>query len=127
MRARSSLAAARAALEKVLTEAGYRRCARLGTRLADGIDRAIERRLPWKAQRLGGRSGISMTPEHPRNAAEAASTIDVELIDMRRLFMANRGVWEAIATAGPQAGFAHTAADIDHYVAVFASFLDEIA
>ena len=58
---------------------------------------------------------------------EAASTIDVELIDTRRVFMANRGVWDAIATAGPQAGFAHTPSDIDHYVAVFSSFLDEIA
>lgn len=123
-----SLAGVRAALEKVLTETGYRSCARLGSRLADGIDRAIaEHDLPWKAQRLGGRSGISMTPVHPRNAAEAASTIDVELIDARRVFMANRGVWEAIATAGPQAGFAHTPADIDHYVAVFSSFLDEIS
>jgi hypothetical protein len=54
-------------------------------------------------------------------------TIDVELIDTRRVFMANRGVWEAIATAGPQAGFAHTPSDIDHYVAVFTAFLDEIA
>jgi glutamate-1-semialdehyde 2,1-aminomutase len=123
-----SLAAAHAALAKVLTETGYRRCERLGTRLADGIDRAIAAHgLPWKAQRLGGRSGISMTPEHPRNAAEAASTIDVELIDTRRVFMANRGVWDAIATAGPQAGFAHTPADIDHYVTVFSAFLDEIA
>jgi glutamate-1-semialdehyde 2,1-aminomutase len=123
-----SLAAARATLEKVLTEEGYRRCARLGTRLADGIDLAIAAHgLPWKAQRLGGRSGISMTPDHPRNGAEAASTIDVDLIDTRRLFMANRGVWEAIATAGPQAGFAHTASDIDHYLKVFSAFLGEIA
>ncbi len=118
----------RPALEKVLTEPGYRRCARLGSRLADGIDRAIAAHdLPWKAQRLGGRSGISMTPVHPRNAVEAASTIDVDLIDTRRIFMANRGIWEAIATAGPQAGFAHTRSDIDHYIAVFSAFLDEIA
>jgi len=123
-----ALAATRAALVHVLTEQGYRRCARLGDRLADGIDRAIAAHgLPWKAQRLGGRSGISMTPEHPRNAAAAASTIDVELIDTRRVFMANRGVWEAIATAGPQAGFAHTASDIDHYLNVFSAFLDGIA
>lgn len=122
-----SLAAARAALEKVLTPAAYERCARLGVRLADGIDRAIASHdLAWRAQRLGGRSGISMTPQHPRNAAEAAASLDVELIDTRRLFMASRGIWEAIASAGPQAGFAHTPADIDHYVNVFDQFLDEL-
>jgi len=40
--------------------------------------------------------------------------------------MANRGVWEAIATAGPAASFAHDMADIDAYLAVADAFLDAI-
>ena len=40
--------------------------------------------------------------------------------------MANRGIWEAIATAGPSASFAYTDADIDYYLNVLSSFLDEI-
>ena len=40
--------------------------------------------------------------------------------------MANHGIWEAIATAGPAASFAHTEADIDYYLSVLNSFLDEI-
>jgi glutamate-1-semialdehyde 2,1-aminomutase len=40
--------------------------------------------------------------------------------------MANRGIWEAIATAGPAASFAHTDGDIDRYLAVLDGFLSEI-
>ncbi len=40
--------------------------------------------------------------------------------------MANRGIWDAIASAGPQASFAHTEADIDLYVATAADFLGEM-
>ena len=56
----------------------------------------------------------------------AALSMDIDLIDTRRVFMANRGIWEAIATAGPAASFAHTDADIDYYLTVLNSFLDEI-
>jgi glutamate-1-semialdehyde 2,1-aminomutase len=123
-----SLAAARAALEQVLTPAGYDHVRALGTRLADGIDALIARHgLPWKAHRLGGRSGYCLRPDRPRNAEQGAFSIDVAFIDARRVFMANRGVWEAIATAGPAASFAHVPGDIEHYLEVLAAFLDEVA
>lgn len=120
-----SLAAARAALEQILTPENYERIRQLGTRLADGIDALIaQHKLPWRAHRLGGRSGFCLQPDWPRNAREAAVSIDAEWIDTRRLFLANRGIWEAIATAGPAASFAHTAADIDTYLAVLGEFLE---
>lgn len=34
--------------------------------------------------------------------------------------------WEAIATAGPAASFAHTDADIDYYLSMLNVFLDEV-
>ena len=81
----------------------------LGARLADGIEaQAREHGLPWRAHRLGGRSGICLEPELPRDAEEAARSIDAALVDARRLHLANRGVWDAIASAGPAASFAHT-------------------
>lgn len=40
--------------------------------------------------------------------------------------MANRGIWEAIATAGPAASFAHNEGDIDNYLSVLDGVLDEI-
>lgn len=47
-------------------------------------------------------------------------------IDCRRLFMANRGIWDGILSAGPQVSFAHTEADIDRYVEVASAFLAEL-
>ena len=122
-----AIAAARAALEEILTEDGYARIGALGTRLADGLETIFRQRgLAWRAFRCGPRSGYCLDDKLPRNAAEAARSIDTELIDARRVFMANRGIWEAVASAGPQVSFAHVPADIDRYAAVADDFLGEI-
>ena len=119
-----SLAAVCATLRDIQTPAAFERAAALGTQLADGIETAAARHgLPWRAHRLGGRSGFCLEPELPRDAREAAQSLDVELIDTRRLYMANRGVWDAIAGAGPAASFAHTAAEVDEYLRVLGLFL----
>ncbi|MFO1036496.1 MAG: aminotransferase class III-fold pyridoxal phosphate-dependent enzyme [Geminicoccaceae bacterium] len=121
-----AIAAARAALRDVLTPEGYARLDMLGGRLAGGLDDLFARHgLPWRAFRLGPRSGYCLSPDLPRNGAEAAASLDVELIDTRRVFMANRGCWDAVASAGPQAS-AHDEADIDAYLAVADAFLAEI-
>jgi glutamate-1-semialdehyde 2,1-aminomutase len=118
---------AQAALEQVLTEENYRRVAALGTRLAEGLQHAFNAvRLPWRALCLGPRSGYCLFPELPRNGAEAARSIDLELIAARRLYFANRGLWDAIASAGPQVSFAHSAGDVDAYVGVAQEFLREV-
>jgi len=123
-----AMAAARAVLTQVLTEEAYQRVDALGQRLQEGLRAAFERRgLPWRAPRIGGRSGFCLLPDLPRAGAEATLSLDYELIDARRVFMANCGVWDAIATAGPAASFAHTPADIETYVAVTDKFLGEIA
>jgi len=123
-----SLAAARATLREIQTPEAYERAAALGTQLADGIEAAAARHaLPWRAHRLGGRSGFCLEPELPRDARDAQRSLDVELIDARRLFMANRGVWDAIAGAGPAASFAHTAEDVGEYLGVLELFLAALA
>jgi glutamate-1-semialdehyde 2,1-aminomutase len=122
-----SLAAAVATLRHVQTPAAFERAAALGAQLADGIEAAAARYgLPWRAHRLGGRSGYCLEPELPRDARDAERSLDVELIDTRRLFMANRGVWDAIAGAGPAASFAHTAADVEEYLRVLEAFICEV-
>jgi glutamate-1-semialdehyde 2,1-aminomutase len=123
-----SLAAVVATLRHVQTPEAFERAAALGARLADGIEAAAgSRGLAWRAHRLGGRSGYCLEPELPRDAVDAERSLDVELIDTRRLYMANRGVWDAIASAGPAASFAHTADDVDEYLRVLEGFLDELA
>jgi glutamate-1-semialdehyde 2,1-aminomutase len=123
-----ALAAARAALSEVLTAEAYVRVDSLGQRLQEGLRASFERRrLAWRAPRIGGRCGYCLFPDLPRDAAEAAASLDYDLIDARRVYMANRGVWDAIASAGPAAAFAHTPADIETYVAVADEFLGEVA
>jgi len=118
---------ARAALEEVLTTAAYQRLEELGLRLAKGLQEVFEAlRLPWRALHLGPRSGYCMQAAEPRNGAEAFLSIDTVLIAARKLFMANRGIWDAMPTAGPQVSFAHTAAEVDLYVAHARDFLQSI-
>src|SRR5262245_56102315 len=76
------------------------------SRMADGID-AIGRDLdlPCRAFRLGPRSGVCLTPGFPRNYREARLSMDLDMLDARRAFMANRGYWDCIVSAGPQASF----------------------
>jgi glutamate-1-semialdehyde 2,1-aminomutase len=121
-----SMAAARITLTEVLTEPAYEHAAALGTRLADGIEAvAAANELPWRAHRLFNRSGYTHAPRLPSNAAEARARFDAELYNVQRLYMANRGVWEAIDSAGPACGIQTTEADVDRYLEVLASFLDE--
>jgi len=122
-----SMAVARVMLERILSETAYERISSLGARMADGID-AICRDLdlPCRAFRLGPRSGLCLTTDLPRNYQEARASMDLDMLDARRVFMANRGYWDCIVSAGPQASFAHTAEEIDGYVAVMAEFMDEL-
>jgi glutamate-1-semialdehyde 2,1-aminomutase len=120
-----AVAAAKAALEEVLTPDNYRRIETLGRTLADGLDALFRHHgLDWKAFCLGPRSGYCMQPVLPTNAAQAAASIDVALIDTRRVFMANRGIWDAVVSAGPQVSFAHDAADIVRYLDCAEAFFD---
>ncbi len=115
-----TMAAVRAVLEHVLTEEGYRRVTELGKRLADGIDAAIARHdLPWRAQRLGNRSGVYLARTLPRNAHEASRCISKPLNWAARAYLANRGVWEPTYINGPCISFAHTEADVDLYLERF--------
>ena len=122
-----SMAAARVTLAEVLTDEGYEHAAALGGRLADGIEAvAAANDLPWRAHRLRNRSGYTHAPELPANALEARATFDVELYNAQRLYMANRGVWEAIDSAGPACGLQTSDDDVDRYLEVLAGFLGEV-
>ena len=121
------LAVARVMLQEVLTEPAYGRVRALGAMLADGLDALfVARGLPWKAFRCGPRSGYCLEPELPRNGSDGYRSLDAELIDARRVFLANRGIWDAVSSAGPQASIAQTEAHIASYLAAAGDFLDSI-
>lgn len=123
-----SMAAARVTLAEVLTDDAYESAAALGARLADGIESAARAHgLEWRAHRLFNRSGYTHAPELPGNAEEARATFDTDVYNLQRLYMANRGVWDAMDSAGPACGIQHSDADVDRYLEVLDAFLAEVA
>jgi glutamate-1-semialdehyde 2,1-aminomutase len=121
-------AAIRTTLEHVLTEDAQIKAAHLGEMLASGIELGARKHgLSWSAHRLFNRSGYHFAPELPRTNAEAQAATDLELRDLMRVYMANRGVWEAIYSASPAVSLAAEEADIDLYLSVYEACLDELA
>ena len=122
-----SLAAARATLEEVLTEEAYEHAAALGGKLADGIEAiAAAHGMEWRAHRLYNRSGYTHAPALPRNAIEARATFDAELYELQRMYMANRGIWEAISSAGPACGIQTSDAHVDRYLQLLDEYLEDV-
>jgi glutamate-1-semialdehyde 2,1-aminomutase len=123
-----SMAAARAALEFVLTEEAFERTADLGERLAAGLREEIERAgLRWSVAQAGGHAYYFFAPEPPREAAGSRAADDPGLRALIRVFMANRGVWESGWWLGPSVSVAHTEPDVDRYLEVFREFVGEVA
>lgn len=88
-----SIAATRATLEQVLTDAAFEHMTALATRYADGVQQLIERHgLPWNISRLGARAEFQYLPEPARDGGTAHAALDGELDDYLHLYLANRGV-----------------------------------
>jgi glutamate-1-semialdehyde 2,1-aminomutase len=122
-----SMAAARATMSQVLTDDAYAHTQRLGARLADGLSHLVAAAgREWTTHRFWPRSGLSFSPAMPRTATEALECFDVPLRRLMRVYLANRGVWDAIVGAGPTCSVAATDADIDAYLAAFADLLGEL-
>ena len=112
-----SMAAARAVLTEILTPEAYASTQRLGARLADGMRRSVERHgLPWHIHHLGPRAGYTFRPTPVRDAAEARACQDDLLTRLIRVWLANRGAWEAIVGAGPVCSIPATDEDVDAYL-----------
>ncbi len=122
-----SMAAARATMSEVLTPEAYAHTHALGAQLADGIEEAISRAgLPWTAHRFWPRSGVTFAPSMPRNAAESRTSWNEPLRRLMRVYLANRGVWDAIVGAGPTCAVPAVAEDVEAYVGAFGELLTEL-
>ena len=121
-----SAAAAQAALTEVLVQGAYQRTSELGGELADGIEQAIGAAgLPWTVIRFGPRSGQWYGPR-PRTGAEAHALTDGQLTRLMRVWLANRGIWEALPGAGPTVPVPATRGDVARYVNAYAELLAEL-
>ena len=121
-----SAAAAKAALTEVLVPDAYRHTTELGGQLADGIGEAIKAAgLPWTEIRFGPRSGQWYGPM-PRTGAEAHELTDGPLTRLMRIWLANRGIWEALPGAGPTVPIPATRADVTRYTNAYGELLAEL-
>ncbi len=112
----------------MLTDETYARTAALGARLADGIEGlARGAGLPWAVHRLYARSGWSLRGRLPHDAREADEDAWPEFSALQQVYLANRGVWEAISSAGPAVSAAATATDVDEYLAALGELVGELA
>ncbi len=122
-----SLAAARATMLEILTPDAYASTQRLGARLAEGMAAAVTRvGLPWHIHHLGPRSGYTFRPEPIHNADEARACQGDLLTRLIRIWLVNRGVWEAIVGAGPVAAVPAVDADVDAYLSAWNELLDAL-
>jgi glutamate-1-semialdehyde 2,1-aminomutase len=122
-----SMAAARATMAEVLTPEAYAHTQRLGARLADGIEKMVaDTGLPWTTHRFWPRSGLTFAPQMPRDALEAAPAFDVPLRRLMRVYLANRGVWDAIVGAGPTCSVPASEGDVDTYITALGGLIGEL-
>ncbi len=123
-----SLAAARATMLEILTPDAYAHTQRLGSRLAAGMRAGVARAgLPWHIHHLACRSGYTFQAAPVRNAAEARACRDDLLARLIRIWLANRGVWEAIVGAGPVCSVPATDEDVDGYLSAWNELLEALA
>ncbi len=87
-----ALAAMRATLTDVLTEANFAKMVALGDRWSDGVDAAIkEFDLDWHCNRLGARGEYILKGKAPRTGKEAADSGDFALEQYIHLRLLNDG------------------------------------
>jgi glutamate-1-semialdehyde 2,1-aminomutase len=88
-----ALAAMRANLAEVMTDAAYAHMLALATTLADALRGVIARRgVPWCVTQVGARCEFQFAPAPPRNGDEAGALLDAELEQIVHLYLLNRGV-----------------------------------
>ena len=116
-------AAGLAALTEVLTPDAYDHLAALGSRLADGVNKAIaETGIPAHTADLGAKGCVSYRAEPLHNYRDFLET-RTEFYDASYPWIVNRGVF---MTPGDEEQWTisvqHTDADIDAYIEAFTSF-----
>ncbi|MET7393231.1 transaminase [Dactylosporangium sp. NPDC005572] len=123
-----SIAATRATLEHVLTDAAFERMTALAERFAAGVRTVITTHdLPWSVSRLGARVEYRFASPAPRNGGESNRAADPDLEDYLHVYLANRGIlltpFHNMALMSP----ATTEAQVDHHGTVFAEAVAAIA
>jgi glutamate-1-semialdehyde 2,1-aminomutase len=122
-----SLAATRATLGQVLTDAAFDRMIAVASRYTTGVSQVLaSRRLPWTITQLGARAEYRFCPQPPRNGGESEAAADTDLDEYLHLYLLNRGIlltpFHNMALMSP----ATTESDADRHTGIFAAAADEL-
>jgi glutamate-1-semialdehyde 2,1-aminomutase len=122
-----SVAAMRATLERVLTDAAFTTMISLADRYTAGVRGVIETRaLPWNIVQLGARAEYRFCPQPPRTGGESDAAADLQLDEYLHLYTVNRGVlmtpFHNMALMCP----ATAEADVDTHTQIFGAAADEL-
>jgi glutamate-1-semialdehyde 2,1-aminomutase len=122
-----SLAAARATLEHVLTDAAFAGMIDLADRYTAGVRALFEKHdLPWTVTQLGARAEYRFRPTAPRTGTESHQATDVELDDYLHVYLANREImltpFHNMALMSP----ATTAEQVDRHLDVLSAAVGEL-
>jgi glutamate-1-semialdehyde 2,1-aminomutase len=122
-----SIAAMRATLEHVLTDAAFERMIAVADRYTAGVRATMaSRRLPWTIAQLGARAEYRFCPRPPRDGGESAAAADADLDEYLHLYLINRGImltpFHNMALMSPATSYT----DADDHTAVFTAAADEL-
>ncbi|GAA6525276.1 aspartate aminotransferase family protein [Intrasporangium sp. DVR] len=122
-----SMAAMRATLEQVMTEAAFDHMILLAQAWAEGVQAGIDAvGAPWHVTRLGARAEYAFSPAPPRNGHEAHAADDFELQQYLHLYALNRGIlltpFHNMALMSPST----TRDDVDVHTVMFHECLREL-
>jgi glutamate-1-semialdehyde 2,1-aminomutase len=122
-----SVAAMRATLGQVLTDAAFAGMIALAGRYTAGVRGVIEaRHLPWNIVQLGARAEYRFSPRPPRTGGESDAAADPLLDEYLHLYTVNRGVlltpFHNMALMCP----ATTEADVDAHTDIFARAVSDL-
>ncbi len=122
-----SLAATRATLGEVLTEAAFERMVPLAERWEAGVNEVLRAAdVPWHVTRLGARAEYHFMPDPPRTGAEQWAHSDPDLERFLHLWAMNRRVlmtpFHNMALMSP----ATTASDVDRHTVAFREAIEAL-
>ena len=121
------VAAMRATLEHVLTDATFETMITTATLFTEGMRRILDDlELPWAINQLGARAEYRFAKPYPRTGTEAHEAADEGIEDFLHLYLANRGIlltpFHNMALMSPDT----TEADVRAHLAVFESAVREL-
>jgi len=122
-----SIAAARATLEHVLTDAAFDRMITLSSRFTAGVRQVIDtHELPWSVSQLGARTEYRFASPAPSNGTQSHAATDGELEDYLHVYLANRGIlmtpFHNMALMSP----ATSAVDVERHHEIFGDAVEEL-